>query len=191
MKKKLNLHRLALEELAAIISEKLKEHEIDSILVGGACVSIYSQNRYQSYDLDYVIYEDIKKVAKALKELNFEKKGKYFINPNCKYYVELVSPPVFVGNEPIHHFENHRTSLGTIKMLTPTDSVKDRLASFYHWNDRQSLDQAIAICLECPKKISISKIKKWSEKENHLQKFDVFLQKLKEAKLSWNLKTKW
>lgn len=30
-------------------------------------------------------------------------------------------------------------------MLTATDSVKDRLASFYHWNDHQSLEQAILI----------------------------------------------
>jgi hypothetical protein len=44
---------ITLKELAAIVSKKLKEHKLDCTLVGGACVSIYSQNRYQSYDLDY------------------------------------------------------------------------------------------------------------------------------------------
>lgn len=33
-------------------------------MVGGACVTIYSANRYQSYDLDYVTYEDMKKIKK-------------------------------------------------------------------------------------------------------------------------------
>ena len=28
--------------------------------------------------------------------------------------------------------------------LTPTDAVKDRLAAFFHWSDRQSLEQALA-----------------------------------------------
>ena len=67
----------------------LKKHSINSILVGGGCVSIYSQNRYQSYDLDYVTYEDMKKIAKALNELDFQKKGRYFIHKDCKYYIKV------------------------------------------------------------------------------------------------------
>ena len=63
---KYDFKNITLKQLAGIISTKLQEHGIDSVLVGGACVSIYSQNRYQSYDLDYVTYEDTKKVAKAL-----------------------------------------------------------------------------------------------------------------------------
>jgi len=39
---KIDFKKITLEKLAAIISEKLKEHNIDSILVGGGCVSIYS-----------------------------------------------------------------------------------------------------------------------------------------------------
>jgi hypothetical protein len=27
----------------------------------------------------------------------------------------------------------------------PTDCVKDRLAAFYHWGDRQGLEQAILV----------------------------------------------
>ena len=29
--------------------------------------------------------------------------------------------------------------------MTPTDSVKDRLAAYYHWNDQQALEQAIMV----------------------------------------------
>ncbi|MBI5346587.1 MAG: hypothetical protein HZB76_05550 [Chlamydiae bacterium] len=179
MKKKINFKQLSIEELAAIVSEKLKEHGINSILVGGACVAIYSHNRYQSYDLDYVTYEDIKTIAKALTELDFQKKDKYFRHPNCQYIIEFVSPPVAIGSEPIHQFAYHQTPLGTIKMLTPTDSVKDRLASFYHWNDKQALDQAITICKEASPKIDLQEIKRWSIQEGHLKKFDLFVKELK------------
>ncbi|MDI6740798.1 MAG: hypothetical protein QME74_10605 [Candidatus Edwardsbacteria bacterium] len=31
---------------------------------------------------------------------------------------------------------------GRLHLLSPTDCVKDRLAAYFHWNDRQSLEQA-------------------------------------------------
>lgn len=176
---KINFKRISLKNLAAIVCEKLKEHDIDSILVGGGCVSIYTKNRYQSYDLDYVIYEDFKKVEKALNELNFQKKGRHFIHKNCEYYIEFVASPVTIGEEPVTNYEYHKTSFGIIKMLTPTDSIKDRLAAFYHWDDKQSLDQAVMIYKTISKKINIEEIKRWSKKEGHLKKFEIFFKNLK------------
>ncbi len=41
-------------ELAAYIYSYLKEHGIEAVLSGGACVTIYSQNRYISQDLDFI-----------------------------------------------------------------------------------------------------------------------------------------
>ena len=49
-----------IKELACFVYELLKNNGIDAVLVGGACVSIYSQNRYQSYDLDFATYEELK-----------------------------------------------------------------------------------------------------------------------------------
>ncbi|NGX56737.1 MAG: hypothetical protein K1060chlam5_00983 [Candidatus Anoxychlamydiales bacterium] len=172
--KSINYKKITLEQLAAIISNKLTEHNIDSILVGGGCVSIYSKNRYQSYDLDFITYQDMKKVELALKELGFIKKNRHFEHKDCQYFIEFVSPPVAIGSEPVHKFEYHKTKLGTIKMLTPTDSIKDRLASYYHWNDLQGLEQALDICHEI-KKIDLNEIKNWSEKEGYLNKFQRFL----------------
>ena len=47
---------ITLKELAGYVSEGLRTRGIETILVGGACVTIYSENRYQSFDLDYVTY---------------------------------------------------------------------------------------------------------------------------------------
>jgi hypothetical protein len=46
--------RMSLAELAAYVCSHLRKHGIRVVLSGGACVSIYTQNRYQSYDLDFV-----------------------------------------------------------------------------------------------------------------------------------------
>ena len=56
----------------------------------------------------------------------------------------------------------------------------DRLAWFYHYNDRQCLDQAIAVSKN--HQINFSKIQRWSEKENALDKFEFYLEKVKKEK---------
>lgn len=172
--------KITLEELAGFVSEALRKKGIDAILVGGACVTIYSKNRYQSHDLDFITFEDMNKVKKALKELGFNEKNKYFHHEHCQWFLEFVSPPIAVGDEYIHEFNHHPTIFGEIKLLYPIDSVKDRLASFYHWNDKQSLEQAINICLE--QNINLIEIEKWSLKESQSEKFQIFLTQLKKDK---------
>jgi hypothetical protein len=46
--------RTSLPELAALVSEALKRAGMTATLSGGAAVSIYSDNRYLSEDLDFV-----------------------------------------------------------------------------------------------------------------------------------------
>src|ERR1700758_3648207 len=108
----INWSKITLEELAGFVSEGLRKQGIDTILVGGACVTIYSKNRYQSYDLDYVTYEDMRKVKKALLEMGFVEKARYFQHPGCPWFVEFVSPPVAVGNEYVRSFGNVETCFG-------------------------------------------------------------------------------
>lgn len=177
--KNIDFKDISLKELAAIVSQKLRDAGIDTVLVGGGCVSIYSKNRYQSYDLDYVTHEDMKKVSKVLQEINFIKKGRHFAHTACPFFIEFIAPPVAIGNDPIENYEYHETALGTIKMLKATDSVKDRLASYYHWDDPQGLDQAINICQEVPEKVDLQEIKTWSKKESHESKYETFIECLK------------
>ena len=136
---------------------------------------VKSQNRYQSYDLDFITYEDLGKVKKVLKKYGFEYQSKYFIREECPWIVEFVSPPVAVGNEPIHRFSDMKTKMGTVKMLQPIDCIKDRLASFYHWNDRQGLEQALNVCLEV-QSIDFAELSRWSKEEGAFEKFQQFLE---------------
>lgn len=173
--------KITLKELAGFVSEELRKRGIETILVGGACVTIYSENRYQSYDLDYITYENMKKVKNALQELGFIENSGYFQHEGCKWFIEFVSPPVAVGNEPIREYNSIDTPLGKIKLLRPVDSVKDRLASFYHWNDKQGLEQAINICQE--QKIDLAEVERWSIQEEQQEKFNLFKERLGKANL--------
>jgi predicted nucleotidyltransferase len=173
--------KVSLENLAGFLSDQLREQGIDIILVGGACVTYYSLNRYQSYDLDFVVYEDMKKVRQALNELGFSEKGGYFHHDKCKWLVEFVASPVAVGKQIITDFKCVKVSTGTIKMLRVEDSVKDRLASFFFWDDRQGLDQAIDVCLEHD--INFKEVEEWSTQEGCKDKFHEFLERLRKKQI--------
>lgn len=102
---KVDFSKISLKELACLIYEVLESHGINAVLVGGGCVSIYSENRYQSYDLDFVTYEELKFVEKALKTIGFKRVGRCFSCAECPYLIDFVNPPIAIGHEPIHHFK--------------------------------------------------------------------------------------
>lgn len=69
---------------------------------------------------------------------------------------------------------------GTLRLLSPTDCIKDRLAAFYHWNDRQCLQQAVWVAQE--REVDWDEIKRWSVQEGEEMKYDVFRRKFDEER---------
>ncbi len=163
--------------MAAIISEHLQKNGIEAVLVGGACVSIYSGNTYISYGIDLITASSIKTMIPILEQLGFKNTGgRLFENPKCKFLIDFVAPPVSIGDAPVSEFNYINTRFGTICLLTPTDCVKDRLAAYFFWNDLQSLDQAVMVVKR--NKIDMQDIKKWAEKQGELEKYNVFIKKI-------------
>jgi hypothetical protein len=175
---KINWETIGIKELAALISRKLSKSGIDAILVGGACVSIYTKNRYLSFDLDFVTYATLKEVAPVLAKVGFRRRSsRHFTCRDCPFFIEFVAPPAAIGNEPLKGEQRLKTRLGTILLLTPTDCVKDRLAAYYHWNDPQAMEQALMVAEA--QKINLREVKRWSEKEGHTEKYQAFLKRLR------------
>lgn len=61
--------------------------------------------------------------------------ARYFIHPG----------PLAVGEEPVKKIDKIQFPTGILRVISPTDCVKDRLAAYYHWGDRQGLAQAIMV----------------------------------------------
>lgn len=178
--RKINWKKLNTKETASIICDHLARSGFDAVLTGGGCVCIYSHNKYRSGDLDFVmpIY-DLNKIDETMLELGFKrtKHHRHYRNPACPYFVEFPPPPLAIGEEIVKDVSAEKTKMGTLKLLTATDCVKDRLAAYYHWNDAQSLEQAVLVASE--QKIDLKNIKKWSANEGELEKFEMFKSKLK------------
>ena len=147
---------------------------------GGAVVTIYSKRLFQSYDLDFITLSDRKKIEQAMEELGFTKdKGRYYKHPYTKFFIEFPPGPLAIGEEIIKSFATHKTPLGTLFLLTPTQCVMDRLCAFYFWNDYQSLEQALLVAKN--QKVNVHTIKLWSYNEGMKDKCGIFLEKLKKS----------
>lgn len=163
---------LTIGELAAFVSTHLRRHGIEVVLSGGACVAIYSHGAYISRDLDFIEthFTQRKKLRAALGEIGFSEQNRYFLHPETDFFLEFPAGPLTVGGEPVRKINTLVFSTGTLKLISPTDSVKDRLAAYYFWDDRQSLQQAILIA-RANADVTLPEIERWSQKEGKHEEF--------------------
>ncbi|HWU43893.1 MAG TPA: nucleotidyl transferase AbiEii/AbiGii toxin family protein [Bdellovibrio sp.] len=169
------------QEFAAAVVHQLEKHGISCVLVGGACVSIYTDEKHASRDLDFVSPYSHEAIEKALSEIGFSRKGRYFVHPHSELYVEFPSGPIGIGNQtPVKPEGEIKIRNTTILMYSPTQCVMDRLAAWFHWNDRRSLIHALWVCEKHP--VNLEKIKRWAVKEGEPEKLDSFVAEYKKLK---------
>ncbi len=89
---------LSLEEAAALVCDALVQAGIPVVLSGGAVVSIYSENEYASFDLDFIRTGVARKVDAVMTELGFRKEGRHWSHPDFPFWIELPPGPVQVGD---------------------------------------------------------------------------------------------
>ena len=173
----IDLKNTSARDLAGHIGSFLETKGIDVTLVGGTCVSIYSDNLYESDDLDFVdrSYTPNKTLNAAMEELGFSKKGRLFEHPGCPFLIEFPPGPLSVGDTPITQWSSITTPLGTFSLITPEDCIKDRLAAYFHWNDRQALQQALWVALDQKGEYDLEAVKAWAVKEGEAEKMEGFL----------------
>ena len=172
---------IPLPDLAALVCEACRKSGVDVVLSGGACVSIYTRNKYESFDLDFVLasHADRPKAGAVLEGLGFRKHGRHYRHVGTPYIIEFLSPPLSVGDEPVGEIREIRRKKAVLRLLSPTDCVKDRLAAFYHWNDSPSLAQAIMVCRD--NSVDLREVRRWSLKEGMGEKYMKFKKALPAA----------
>jgi hypothetical protein len=69
----INLSQCSVEELWSYVSKHLEGEGISTVLVGGAVVSVYTQDAYRSGDLDMVppLFLSPKKISAAMTKIGF------------------------------------------------------------------------------------------------------------------------
>lgn len=165
----------SLADVALAVGDALRRAGIRGVLTGGACASLYTDGSYESVDVDFVLSGSPRAdvLDEALAGLGFTRDRDHYIHSRIPFFVEFLPGPLGIGEDfgirPV--WRSGRASRTLV--LSPTDACRDRLAAFYHWNDRQSLSVAVAIA--AGNRVSMRKIRDWSRREGHLGGYAVFL----------------
>ncbi|RKH62989.1 hypothetical protein [Corallococcus aberystwythensis] len=170
----------SLTDIAFTVCTALDLKGFHAVLTGGSAATYYAPEAYQSGDLDFVI--TLKGSGGDAAALGFIRKGDFYRHPQSQFLLEFPSGPLAVGDDLIKSWSTVRRDDEVLYVLSPTDSCRDRLASFLFWNDFSGLEQAIAVFQAQRKEVDLNIIEDWCRRERHSQKFDLFALRIGAAK---------
>jgi hypothetical protein len=174
--------RTRLPTVAAAVGAALARHEIRAVLTGGACASVYTRGHYQSRDIDFIVVGATTqaRLDTALGSIGFVRKGDRYVHARLAFYVEFPRGPLAIGDDYRIRPVSRRAGGGRLLLLSATDSCRDRLAAFYHWNDRQSLQVAAQIART--QRVNLAAIRRWSAAEGFPDRFREFLDEVRRSR---------
>lgn len=144
------------------------------VLTGGSAATYYAPEAYQSDDLDFVITLRGRAGEEALKGLGYRRKSNYYLHPDSRFLLEFPPGPLAVGQDLITEWDTVSRGDEVLHVLFPTDSCRDRLASFLFWNDFSGMEQALAVYRARASEVDLEAVADWCKREGHPDKFALF-----------------
>lgn len=151
------------------------------VLTGGSAATYYAPESYQSLDLDFVITLRGAAGKETLEALGFQQKGEFYRHLRSPYSLDFPPGPLAIGDDHVSTWSTVRRDDEVLHVLTPTDSCRDRLASFLFWNDFSGLEQALAVQRARPAEVDLPFIEEWCRREHQTAKFDLFARRVREG----------
>lgn len=128
-------------------------------------------------------FPEREQLQRALAEIGFAPSRTLgmFEHPHSNFTIDFLKGPLAVGGDYIHETVTLERGAMRLRILTPTDCVRDRLAHFYHWDDYTALEAAVGVAQSHRQSIDVSTLRAWTEREggigsvDHRPKFQEFL----------------
>jgi len=168
------------EEVAYEVCSAFARKSVVAVLVGGGAATFYAPKAYQTRDLDFVLHLQLFGMPKAtiLSDLGFtssDAAGTYE-HSEIPYTLEILRGPLAIGEEILSSWDTHTKGELILHVISPTDSVKDRLGHGIHFADLNAVRQAAEVAKLHP--IDLGAVRAWCEKEGGLtsyHRFETFL----------------
>lgn len=121
------------------------------------------------------------KIQEILESLGFKCiRSRHFEHPDCPHLIiEFPPGPVSIGDDRKIKPAEVKVAGRTLKILSPTDCIRDRLASYIHFSARDCLDQAVLVAKTQPFNVRV--VREWCKKEGATKAFEDFMTKIKDG----------
>lgn len=174
-----------LPEVARAVCTALQHAGVTAVLTGGSAATYYAPAAYQSSDIDFVVValqkDGAARADEHLAALGFRRERDHYRHDRSPYPIEFPPGPLAVGGAILTSWRTDEMGDTVLHVLTPTDSCKDRLAAFLHWNDRSSLEQALAVAQATRHQLDFADLAAWAESEGGAKKYAEFARWLEAA----------
>ncbi len=156
---------LPVKQIAALISDHLAQAGYDPVLIGRGCAAAYIGAKLRADALDFVLTEhEVPELADAMKAIGFSRTGIYtFESKKCPVDVIFSPPPLAVGDDLVKEIATMKIKGCKVRLLNPTDCVRQRLAMYYRWGDKEAFEDAVEMAQSY--EIDMELVKKWSDWE--------------------------
>jgi len=113
-------------------NKKRKEKNIRPIIVGGQAVEFYTAGGYSTMDVDLVTPASIREIKPVIKELGFEKEGKYWTYDQLDFALEFPGSDLAGDYDKVNQIEIE----GLIAYIIGIeDIIIDRLNRYKFWKE--------------------------------------------------------
>lgn len=175
------VHGSSLAEIAFEVCTALDAAGITAVLTGGGAATVHAPEAIQSYDLDFILQfmaASFPPDEQPLIDLGFFRKVRsaMYRHLETRLTVEFPPGPLAVGDDLITQWQTLRRNDRVLYVLSPTDSVRDRLAATIHYRDSSSLEQAVSVARLHD--IDLPLVEAWCAREGGSAQFAAFLVRL-------------
>ena len=166
----------SLREVAFRVCTALDRAGTTAVLSGGGAATLYAPRAIQSYDLDFILELRAGQgsSARAIEELGFTSRGQHYEHAASRFLLEFPPGPLAIGGDRIERWDTLRKRGMLLHVISPTDSCRDRLASYFHFRDASALEQALSVYAAAKSRIDMDLIRRWSRREGHMEQFQEF-----------------
>lgn len=175
---------LSFREVAAVIAAKLAENGHEAVLTGKSCAAFYCGNASDINSIEFAIRRfEPESVFKVMSAMGFYPRDDHtFASKKIAYEVVLFPMPIAIGDDVANEVGVVRTKKGPLKVLTPTDCLRQRLSIYYRWGEELAFAQAVKIARS--HKVDMDLVRRWSDWEWANEKFLDFFHTLNVSKSS-------
>ncbi len=177
----------SLADICYAVAAALDQHLLPGVLTGGSAAALYAPHAYMSEDADFVLDGDppLTLIATALATIGYRREGRsrIFLHESSAFTVDFPKGPLAVGADYIFESATFERGGMLLRVLSRTDSIRDRLAHYYYWNDFTALNAAVGVAASAPSEVDFDLIARWTERESPalLAKYAEFRRRLAES----------
>lgn len=128
----------------AFLTAKLKENDVDAILVGGEAIDLYTAGTFATSDIDLLV-DNRTITEKMLNKFGFEKQGNgLWFNSDLNIVIEVIEQS-YIGDR--NRLRKFKVKDYELRVAAPEDLIRNRLVSAKFWKSSPQRDMEESIAL--------------------------------------------